>query len=422
MDWSVLHFRYQGLSTNQTNIKNLDTARPKESNISNGISANSWLTDIGKNKPEMTKHCTVDLHAQCQRSIKERAISGSGLMGRRHYEQQNLTTADIFDGKDISPLIDIRSSSSPRNTEGVADEKLFQNEGCGKNGIEGRDGKRRGSRPRTSGAKTGIMKDFPKRPYTAPLFVKSSQPETEQPILIKRLFNSDPQPIEIPMEYNGKNGREKSFNRKRAGVSVWKASRECRPPENSKVLTYKEFEETLIQGGDMTSKKGKNYRIKQGYHSNKESCQNKQDELVVDSRKSVQKREIERSKIVNIVPRNRFEKSEPSMQRPLSSWRPLLYSAEHDIQHVAGCSYQCQGCFKACLASEDYLESTETAYKERNSRNSNKELILALKRNTKTISQEVKRERYCEELDEVGINKSPVFLNLKKLEKDLTAE
>ncbi len=419
MDWSILSFRYQGLNTIQTPGKNVDTAQKKNTStntgICNGVSANSWLSDIGKNKSSMTNHCVVNLHEQCQKSIKERAISGSGLLGRRHFEQQQLTTADIFIGKDISPLIDIRSSSSPRKGEGVDNNEQSQNDRFENGNIEKREGKRRGSRPRTSGAKIGNIRDFPKRPYTAPLFAKTSYNDTEQPLLIKQLINCDSPATDTGQKYNYRGETDQSIDSRRTNASVWLASRKCRPPQqNSEQPEHGKFGGSLVQEGESNFPKSKNQQSKQ-------SSPNKQDELVVDSRKTLHKKEMEKSRIVNIVPRNRFETCESPVQRPLSSWRPLLYSAEHDIQHGAGCTYQCQGCFKACLASEDYLESAQTAYKERNSRNSKKELILALKRN-KTISQEVKRERYCEDLDEMGTDKPQNFLNLKKLEKNLIAE
>ena len=42
-----------------------------------------------------------------------------------------------------------------------------------------------------------------------------------------------------------------------------------------------------------------------------------------------------------------------------STWKPLIYDKESDIKHSQGCPYTCKGCFKACLASEDYLQKME---------------------------------------------------------------
>ena len=48
-----------------------------------------------------------------------------------------------------------------------------------------------------------------------------------------------------------------------------------------------------------------------------------------------------------------------------SSLRPLLYSNDCEIKHSAGCPYMCKGCFKACLASEDYIQRAKKMREDR---------------------------------------------------------
>ena len=48
-----------------------------------------------------------------------------------------------------------------------------------------------------------------------------------------------------------------------------------------------------------------------------------------------------------------------------SSLRPLLYSNDCEIKHSAGCPYMCKGCFKACLASEDYIQRARKMREDR---------------------------------------------------------
>ena len=59
--------------------------------------------------------------------------------------------------------------------------------------------------------------------------------------------------------------------------------------------------------------------------------------------------------------KNRFESTKHEYPRystrvPL---KPLLYNEEFDIKHSSDCPYNCRGCFRACLASEDYINNSE---------------------------------------------------------------
>ena len=58
------------------------------------------------------------------------------------------------------------------------------------------------------------------------------------------------------------------------------------------------------------------------------------------------------------TPRNRLDqtvKLRETRSGP-SGLKPLLYSDDCAIQHSAGCPYMCKGCFRACLASDNYVD------------------------------------------------------------------
>ena len=58
------------------------------------------------------------------------------------------------------------------------------------------------------------------------------------------------------------------------------------------------------------------------------------------------------------TPRNRGDQTvRPRETRSgPSGLKPLLYSDDCAIQHSAGCPYMCKGCFRACLASDNYVD------------------------------------------------------------------
>ena len=63
------------------------------------------------------------------------------------------------------------------------------------------------------------------------------------------------------------------------------------------------------------------------------------------------------------TPRNRYDVAPTVKPRETrsgpSGLKPLLYSEDCAIQHSAGCPYMCKGCFRACLASDNYVDESE---------------------------------------------------------------
>ena len=66
-----------------------------------------------------------------------------------------------------------------------------------------------------------------------------------------------------------------------------------------------------------------------------------------------------------IVPQHRFESNKTihaGKPRHRCGLRPLMYSDDQEICHQ--CPSSCRGCFKACLASEDYAREEEARFKQ----------------------------------------------------------
>ena len=81
-----------------------------------------------------------------------------------------------------------------------------------------------------------------------------------------------------------------------------------------------------------------------------------------------------------IIPKNRFELNPIDNQAYRSRLKPLLYDEELDQQHSMGCTNQCKGCFRACLASDDYFDKPDEGIKVKRKVKINKRPLRVIKR------------------------------------------
>lgn len=302
----------------------------------NGISANSWLTPIGIERKEKSE-TTIHIHQEIRSKIQERARSANGIMGRRHFElgNQEIKKGEFLQGVHIP--------SKNENEKDTQDQKVASTSLLK-------------PRPATSFIpREG--RNTPNRQHLRRFTIATHSQKRELPNLqIRQLFTKG--------SLKGTSKQENSADSQRRCVSAFDVKSEKRVILNDQTISFRSFR-AMKEAYDITTKSA------EISSSNESSCN------TTSSTTSNGINQEDRSKVCNsklgVSNRENSEHVEMDSMRSQSCisrsmLRPLLFDEELDIQHSAGCPYSCKGCFRACLASDDYFEKVKNQKAQLNSK------------------------------------------------------
>ena len=317
----------------------------------NGISANSWLLPIGISVKKQRRNTTVGhLNEECRKAINERAKGQNGIVGRRHFEltKQQLTREDFIVGRPIA-------SKSASEVSCHLDENLKQpeNYNCTKKdkGISSvistpatrSQGVRLPNDPLLpKSAKVGRNRFDSMRPFTAPSAMNRDhyQEITDAlPTLLIRQCSSLTSQNNAFVE-----SKDDMTKHQRSRQSGAKSAPPCSNPlrSNAGFSSLHAMQEALEQ------------KLRQApvpaWIGNEGRSAGGPLPYPKDVPESMDKK--------GTTPKNRFDKdSALQMPPPQSPLKPLMYSQESEVRHSAGCPYRCKSCFRACLASDDFVQN-----------------------------------------------------------------
>ena len=316
-----------------------------------GISASSWLLPIGISVKKQRQNTSVgNLNEECRRAINERAKGQNGIVGSRHFEltKQQLTRQDFIVGKTIA-------SKSASEVSCHLDEnlKVPENDNCTKTDKEtssvisrlatrGQGVKLPSDAVLPKSAKVGRRSFDRMRPFTAPSIMNrdNHQDFTDAlPTLLIRQCTSLTSQTNCFVET-----KDELVKYQRSRQSGAKSAPPCSNPQRS--------------NAGFSS-----------LHAMQEALEEKLRQAPVPAWVSTEGRSAggplpyprdlpEGSDKKGTIAKNRFEKdSALQMPPPQSSLKPLMYSQDSEVRHSAGCPYRCKSCFRACLASDDFVQS-----------------------------------------------------------------
>ena len=287
------------------------------------ISANTWLRHIGQpqHKPDRNESPIRD---ELRREIGERAKSASAVLGRRHFEieHQDLKRHEVLKGKQcpqkINQLLTIKK----------IDNGITNDSDLVKSNKEAAQAK-----PRAN--------ERPKTAYSIPRPQRRIKPSLSLPCLnIKQLL-------------------DETFNKTNTSTEDKSDSQSSRNSCMS-VMDVRHQNVTILNNETISFRSVQ--AMREAYHRRVQSspaCTDLQCPVcVTESKQPEQQQEVVLRQTERLfTPRNRLEdfveRSRTNLRK--SCLKPLLYSEDCDIQHSAGCPYACKGCFRACLASDDYM-------------------------------------------------------------------
>ena len=326
----------------------------------NGISANSWLTPIGISvkKTAPNKHIGY-LNEECRKTISEQAKGNNGIVGRRHFEltKQLLTDQDLVVGKHFSSKHGCgRSNFLEENIEKDRDSEF--------KGFANRRPSLAVGRPVTRveqrRARTAIQSKLDTlRPFTAPSILARDINEDNSetfPTLFIRQCTALTSQENTTLETTGEQLKPK---RSRNGGT------KSAPPHSSSHTSTTGFNSLHAM------QEAYELKLKQplpAWVSN--------DGRSAGGQIPYPKDMVESCDTKAISPRNRFDKDATIREMPQSSLKPLMYNKDSDVRHSAGCPYKCKGCFKACLASDDFIQDKSKTNTKPNNKVAERRAIL----------------------------------------------
>ena len=258
-----------------------------------------------------------------QKLLRERAQSANAVVGRRFYEleKQDLQQADILRGVHLANKMEgllcvDRSKYFDKTTQHLCKTS---------SSIEIGDHERTKSRPITA-----IPVLTPKTPRP--------EPSSDVPGLCIRQLN-------VSENMNNSLTNVSNFGENRSASSRSKRFNEYRV--HRPMTGYKEHEDKRERANSVREMRDAyNERIMSAppWMSLEPDTGNASHEKQADE---------------HIPPKTALMRTRRLKDDKSCTWKPLIYDKESDIKHSQGCPYQCKGCFKACLASEDYLERME---------------------------------------------------------------
>jgi len=288
----------------------------------NGISANSWFTPYGIiDKKEISTAPYGPVTDEIRVCLQERAQSAAGFLGRRHYEidKQNLKTNEILRGRKID-----LTGSCVRETESEVFQKSKR---CWKCASENK--------------KTDKERILLQRPHTSycirprPMMdTDGLRPKVESLTIREKSFNRQEHEegdkielsditVQCENETDASEKRtEETFRNPREMKVAYEKRVQSAPP----IVRQRQSFETEVTASARTHSTPLYWKTRSIYHR-KNIAENTSDD------------QTDRSVF--------FSKG--------SLLKPLLYQKGDDLKHSAGCPYKCKGCFRACLASQDYL-------------------------------------------------------------------
>ena len=331
----------------------------------NGVSANSWFSPYGiTDKTEKGLSRFGPVTDEIKIYLQERAQSAGAILGRRFYDinKQILGTDEILQGHNVySKVLDKENNNiAPRF--------------CGKNThaqVMENKNKHTPLRPRTSYGST-CSKD-------TQTDTESLQPKVEaMKIRNKEQFSkSKPECFMCKSDCSGlydiikvedekivdlqkgiSNVATESIFRKSEDISESIKSRKCFPSLKNRIQSAPPSLSVQQSFGRGNSSAHVSQQIRCSNSSSTPSHMST--DILRSNSKSVPLYWRTRSN----HHRKQFSYEYESPDDVIDEFRgsllkPLLYRDGFNLKHSAGCPFKCKGCFKACLASSEYLENLQ---------------------------------------------------------------
>ncbi len=330
------------------------TSKPQV--LYNGISANTWFSPFGITQKKSMCHARsfMLIPDACIKTVEDRAKTASSIMGKRHFEldRQTLGKEEILQGMNMLSKQDYNKGLDPDKGE---DNHKEQRKVCfvdDKHHNVISDGNKRRYPKLSYGAE--------RRPKTAPSILNVPCPAgcaVLPGLSVRQIMVASNTTLN-----NMVNKNELRVDKKQRCVSAVEV-RACSGILKDVSTTFRSV-----------------VAMREAYQAKVSMDQANIDQNIeINCRKDVVDNEIaselsakEQHKGIYhhrmgkrvITPRNRFEHGEKT-DIPRSVLKPLLYNEELELKHSAECPYNCPGCFRACLASDDYLEKAEEQMKEK---------------------------------------------------------
>lgn len=345
---------------------------PKTHILYNGVSANSWLSPSGITKARSHSYSQPStpspLPETCRNTLRERAKSANAMLGRRHFEipRQGISQDETLNGTRMvtksDQWCDVRGQSSTQTRPKTTGDNRHRRFPAANTS--------RSQRPHTSvgecrsrlivSAKArhskGYGEDLEELPHLTITQMLSVNKESEPDEMTRKARVTTPRYSLGTMEDESHSDVTNTTDESLGFQSV---------------TAMRETYDVRVKSANMLNPRfvpSRRYDVERNMRTN----------LTCYSLKTKDnKYQNER----HITPRNRFEESVSKVCRGgmnvgmkrfvASGLKPLFYSShvsDEDIQDT-GCTSGCKGCFRACLASEDYFtkvnENAETERRER---------------------------------------------------------
>ena len=299
------------------------------------------------------------LSLQCRAALRERAVSASAVLGRRHYEtgRQRLGTHEVLAGRRM-PAAHMRAAGTG------ATDRPGQGDAARQAGAGPADRPGQGDAVRQAGAGPT---DRPGQGDVARQAGAGHQHKASTRPQLWTAANSS-----VTIQRSGTVYPDMSIKSLLTNNKTLTATGEGMPERRCASVTEERvsrYEREAIRGKPNGIGRREN---NSPLHHHDAAKTNRQRKPVLESQKTTPpcnrsspsgpcetKRRPTEKKSPSVPPRP--PRSHVDEKRHLvgghrrSSLRALMHSDELDIRHSAGCPYSCRGCFRACLASDEYI-------------------------------------------------------------------
>ena len=315
--------------------------------IFSGVSANSWLSPVGISTAQQQKKgggpsCGSGakkpiLASECRQAIQARAKSASSVMGRRHFEagQQLLGKDQVLRGRSAlegrgKKFQELRLAPSGSNVE----DQIFDQDRKPASQLQVPFRSSLATyRPQTCGTTRSPNERL----------AQANRPSTSIPSVEKKMENCPE--IQIKPAHPTKPEQDSSDDNRSASYT------------ETRQLGFFDLKRRLALLGDSTVGFRSVEAMKEVFVMRMRSAHGRSPLPACDSNyESVAGNRSRPTKARNLSDKEKDDVRRHAARQPL---KPLLYNEDCDIKHGAGCPYNCRGCFRACLASEEFFAGTE---------------------------------------------------------------
>ncbi|XP_064628509.1 uncharacterized protein LOC135488053 [Lineus longissimus] len=336
-------------------IPDKDGALGKLRIIYDGISVNTWLRPFGltlKRGQTIDRSKGVELNDNLKNSIRDRAQSANGILGRRHFElgRQELSRHQVLIGRSLV-----------KKAGGSDDSDVT---GSGERG--GGDGKTRVScRSALSTCRPGLSpRGDVKRPFTGIGNFRDSvnRPYTAQPQCTVRNSKADLPDLCITQIIGCRgDARICDTRNKQYLVSVHDVRKQATILDDEtisfrSISAMKEAYKTRVKSAPVTKHSAT--------HAEDQDCDNPRDQehaKIAEDRLGLKTPSNSHTTLKRwAFSSGDRERCHTAAGTRSCTLKPLLYSEECDVAHSNGCPQKCKGCFRACLASDEYFENAKS--------------------------------------------------------------